>query len=230
MAAVVPATKGTAGWVAPGYMYLSDAGVTPDTLTNRRPVPFAGLRHERWYFADLDNTELWTTPPAGMVALGVQIGSNVATIAAVSMNASRQMLVSTASNSAGYVHTWSRGGKVRGTGTNVPPVSKGTSGYVRPGRTMLITDQDNGGSDPLTTGRYAATSDGALDHVVLFFTGVDASANDTWTPTARVVPRIVDYCWQGVEIGDDVQLTFSTTAMTFWGAADARGWLHLWLR
>jgi hypothetical protein len=127
------------------------------------------------------------------------------------------------------VHTWSRGGAARASGTDVPPVSKGTAGFLNPAKTMLITDQDSGLSDPLTTGRFSATSQGALRHVVLYFTGV-VGGTDTWTPPAHIVPKIVDYAWQGAEIADDMQIAWSSTAAAFFGAAVGEGWLHLWLR
>lgn len=230
-----PATKGTAGWVPPGTIYLNDAGAAPDTLTGapaeRRICKTAGLRHERWYFSDVDQSELWTTPPAGVVAFAIHVLQNEATIPAISMNASRQMLASTASNARAIVHTWSRGAKSRGTGTNVPPVSKGTTGYLAPGGAMLVSLHDSGVADPLAqTIPFRATSDGALQHVVLYFEDIDGTASDTWTPAARVIPRIVDWGWQGVEIGDDLQVAWSSTAATFFGAADSDGWLHLWLR
>jgi hypothetical protein len=230
MAAVVPATKGTLGWIPPGTIVRNDAGASPNSLANMRVVPTAGLRHERWFFTDLDNAELWAKPPAGVIAFAIQMLSDEANIQAVSMNASRQMLVSASvGNGQAIVHTWSRGGAARASGTDVPPVSKGTAGFLNPAKTMLITDQDSGLSDPLTTGRFSATSQGALRHVVLYFTGV-VGGTDTWTPPAHIVPKIVDYAWQGAEIADDMQIAWSSTAAAFFGAAVGEGWLHLWLR
>jgi hypothetical protein len=229
MAAVVPAVKGDAGWLPPGAIYANHASASPNNITGGKVVRTAGLRHERWYFSDLDNTELWASPPAGVLAYAVQILADQAVVPVVTMNASRQMLVGTQSNTKGIVHTWSRGAAARASGTNVPPVSKGTAGYLTPGKTMLVTDQDSGLSDPLSTGSFRATGQDSLRHIAPYFTSV-VGGTDTWTPPAHIVPKIVDWAWQPLQTADDMQIAWSTTEAAFFGAAAGNGWLHLWLR
>ena len=227
MAARTPVTKGTAGYCPPGSIYLSHANASPDPLgqTPVRLARTAGLRHQRWYFSDVDTAELWTTPPAGVVAIAFQIKADFGgTPTAITMNAARQALAGTASNIPMWVHTWSRGSKSRSTGTNVPPVRKGTSGFVHPDNCLLMSDHDTGGSDPLSTGRFSGRAQ-ALRHQAFYFDDFDSS--DTWD--VAYPESSVDWAWQPVAAADNGFFTLDhTDGFTNFGDANCNGWLHVW--
>lgn len=224
MAAEVPVTKGTAGYVPPGFVYANHAAAVPDTVTSGRIVGLAGLRHTVHYFSDIDTTELWTSPPAGLVACALQPADSDATVGNATMNAARQVLFTTGTNQRGWLHCLSRGGKARAAGTDVPPITKGTAQWLDPDLAIRRNDH---AAVPNTLANTRSIGRLGLKMHVRYFENID----DTDTYALAYGERVVAVAWQANTTSDSVMPYFVNNTITFYsGAADNEGWLWYWTR
>jgi hypothetical protein len=224
MAAEVPVTKGTAGYVPPGFVYANHASNAPDTVASGRIVGLAGLRHTVHYFSDIDSLELWTTPPAGLLAVALQPADADATVGNATINAARQVVFTVGNNQRGWLHCLSRGGKVRAAGTDVPPITKGTAQWLNPN---LSIRRNEHAAVPDTVANTRNTYKLGLKMHVRYFDGID----DTDTYALTYGKRVVAVAWQANTISDPVMPYFVNDTVTFFsGAADNEGWLWYWTR
>jgi len=220
MASVVPATKGTSGYVPPGSMYVNHASNTPNTLTAGRIEPVSGLRHQVWFFDDVDNNQDWLSCP-GVVAVAFWHDDASEDLAsAPTLRATRAIRFNAANNDQrGWLHTWSKGQRVLRTGTNENPVTKaGSSLWAEPGRSIRFHSL----LGTVASGHYVSPFN--LRHSIFFFSGLASS--DSWESPP---PQLASLAWQPNTTIDECQVVFDGTNVGFYlsGAATS-GWLHCW--
>jgi hypothetical protein len=225
MPAKTPAVKGTAGYVPPGSMFLNHANASPDTTGSGRIEKIDRFHHQVWHFTDADSADLWANPPAGLVACAFQQNWNDSVATAVTMNANRQVRFNGTGNdnSIGHLHTWSAGGKFRATGTDNPPSSKGTAGWVSPGLAMYRGEHAAAPVERLDVKAFLG-----LRHRVYYFPDIDNS--DTWAiPNGN---RVITLAWQPKGLTDQVipAMNASDEMMFYSNGTDAAGWVHVWTR
>ena len=225
MAALLPAQKGTAGYVPPGSIYVNHASNTPNTLTAGRIEPVSGLRHQVWFFDDVDNNQDWIQCP-GVVAVAFWHDDfSEGSAPAPTLRVNRNIRFNSPSNDQqGWLHTWSKGQRVlRGTGTNENPVTKSSSAlWAEPGRSIRFRGPNGG--DAISLGHYVSLFN--LRHSIFFFTGI--SVEDEWQSPP---PQMASLAWQPNTTSDECQILFDGSKVIFYvsGAATS-GWLHCWSR
>jgi hypothetical protein len=238
MAAVVPVSKGTTGYVPPGFIY---ANSTDANNLNGRVIGTAGLRLQRYFFADIDANEVWRSIPAGSVAFAIQANQNTGQyVAPLMANGNRHCLFSGGSNLNAYILVWSRGARAaRSSGTDTTPVTKGTAGYMHPSNSVRRVLHDDGAVDPDTvvTATHGTVTTGPksmaqrLRHRVYYFDAIDCTVPDEWTysTSGRYADKIIEIAWQPAAGADITSPTLTATTVKFWGnAANTNGWLHVW--
>lgn len=225
MAAEVPVAKGTAGYVPPGFVFANHPSASPNTLTQNKIVGVAGMRHTVHYFSDIDSSELWTSLPSGTVAIALQPADSDATVPCATLNASRQVVFPTATNLRGWLHVLSRGSTTRATGTDVPPITRGTAQWLDPYRAIRRNEQ---AAVPDTVANTRNVGKLGLKMHVRFFDGID----DTDTYALAHGSKVIAVAWQANTTSDPVMpYIVNGSGVTFFtGSSDCEGWLWYWTR
>lgn len=115
MAAKTPAASAaTSGFVEPNHgLYGGVNAVDAALITNgTHQANRSGLRHRAFYFADIDNTDTWTSGLTTIVAVAWQPDQADTDLVGATLTTAATGVVTfaaTNANSNGWLHVWTRG-------------------------------------------------------------------------------------------------------------------------
>lgn len=106
---ITPVQRGTAGYLQPGSIYVSQRSATPNNLSNGRIERTANLRFQVYPFSVGAGADVWKTTSerrcAGIVACAWQ-SSTASVTAAVTLNASGDVVFNSSPGGVGWLWVW----------------------------------------------------------------------------------------------------------------------------
>jgi hypothetical protein len=200
----------------------ADSSEDGPTLTG-----LADKKHLAYYFTGISNLADWSGI-RGVVASAFQANTTSDQLSAgigSPGTGSIKFADGPAGTETGWVHLLLRGSELFTETVDITPVSKGTAGWLQPGR--IYVNHRSASPDTLANGKITSTH-GLRLRVIPF----EAADTDIYTATSTgKLPGLVSVAWQPAAGSDGCAVTLNAAGDVLWSAGGAcEGWLWAWTR